>query len=86
MQNNFLLDRLHDLENRSRRAIHRIVNIPEGSKNGQDPVEFISELLRQGMGADLFPKPLKIKKAHCTHRPKLGHVSSTSSTFMLGFH
>ncbi len=37
-QNSSLLDRIEDLENRSRRSNLRIVNIPEGSENNQDLV------------------------------------------------
>lgn len=37
-QNQILLDRLDDLETRSRRANLRILNIPEDSKEGNDQV------------------------------------------------
>lgn len=52
-----LLERLEDLENRSRWANFWIVKIPEGSEVGWDPIEFISELLRDAMGTNVFSKP-----------------------------
>ncbi len=58
------------MENRSRRANLCIVNIPEGSENGRDQVEFISELRRESMGADVFQKPPKLERAHCMLGPK----------------
>lgn len=52
-----LLERLEDLENRSRWANFWIVKIPEGSKVGSDLTEFISELLRDAMVTNVFSKP-----------------------------
>ena len=51
------MTRLDDLENRSRRANLRILHIPEGSEDGKDPVKFMSELLMQVMGPDVFTAP-----------------------------
>ncbi|KAL7878759.1 hypothetical protein AOLI_G00097330 [Acnodon oligacanthus] len=45
-----LIDRADDLENRSRRASLRIVNVPEGIERGTDMVEFAADLLKEIMG------------------------------------
>ena len=39
-----LLERVDDLENRSRRSNLRIINIPEGSKKDQDPTKLLSNI------------------------------------------
>ncbi|KAI4876133.1 hypothetical protein NFI96_006951 [Prochilodus magdalenae] len=57
VQNQSLLDRLEDLENRSPRCNLRIWNIPEGSERGKDPLKFMAELLMQMLGPDVFPAP-----------------------------
>lgn len=49
-QNVTLLDHLENLENRSHRSNLRILNMPEGSEEGQDSTTFISELLKETMG------------------------------------
>lgn len=53
LQNQSLADRCDDLENRSWRANFRILNIPEGSEDGKDPLKFISDVLMDMMGS--FP-------------------------------
>ena len=63
-QNQSLLTRLDDLENRSRRANLRILHIPEGSEDGKDPVKFMSELLTQVMGPEVFTSPPELERAH----------------------
>ncbi|GAA6067234.1 uncharacterized protein LOC113648637 [Tachysurus ichikawai] len=63
-QNISLLDRVEDLENRSRRANLRIVNVPEGSENGHDPVTFIAEMLLEMTGTEVFDKPPALERAH----------------------
>lgn len=65
-QNKFLLERVDELENRSRRSNLRFVGIPEGSEKGQDNVDFMSKLLRECMGASVFPKPPTLERAHRT--------------------
>lgn len=52
-QNQSLADRCDCLENRSRRVNLRILNIPEGSEDGKDPIKFISDVLMEMMGS--FP-------------------------------
>lgn len=49
-QNATLLDRLENLENRSRRANLRILNLPGGSEDGHDPTIFISVTERRHGG------------------------------------
>ncbi|CAL9705987.1 unnamed protein product [Knipowitschia caucasica] len=62
-RNKILFERVDDLENRSRRSNLQIINIPEGSERGRDPVEFMSELLKECMGPDVFPRPPEKEKA-----------------------
>ncbi|CAM4662324.1 unnamed protein product [Leuciscus chuanchicus] len=62
-QNTLLLDRLDDLENRSRRSNLRILNVPEGSEDGKDPTVFVSELLAEAM-AEVFTSPPPLDRAH----------------------
>ena len=69
-QNVTLLDRLENLENRSRRANLRILNLPEGSEDGHHPTIFISKLLKDVMGDNVFPSPPKLDRAHRTAGPK----------------
>ena len=52
-QNATLLERVDDLENRSRRANLRILNVPEDSEKGQYTVKFVSDLLMEAMGEEL---------------------------------
>lgn len=65
-----LVDKIEDLENRSRRVNLRIINIPEGSENGQDPIKFIAELLVEVMGSEVFEKPPELERAHRSLFPK----------------
>lgn len=86
-QNTGLLGRLDDLENRSRRSNLRIVNVPEGSENGKDPVKFISEMLMDIMGPDVFAKPPTLERAHRSLGPKPTQgASARPRTFMVCFH
>ncbi|XP_047667786.1 uncharacterized protein LOC113648637 [Tachysurus fulvidraco] len=63
-QNISLFDRVEDLEMRLRRADLRIVNVPEGSENGHDPVTFIAEMLLEMTGTEVFDKPPALERAH----------------------
>lgn len=63
-QNLELLDRIDDLENRSRRANLRIINIPEGSEDGKDVVKFVAEMLVQVLGPEVFTTPPELERAH----------------------
>ncbi|RXN14940.1 LINE-1 type transposase domain-containing 1 [Labeo rohita] len=63
-QNASLLDCIEDLENRSQRANLRIVNVPEGSKNGKDPVKFVAELLLEMTVTEVFDNPSTLERAH----------------------
>ncbi len=65
-QNKTLLDRVDDLENRSRRANLRLLNVPEDSEKGQPVVQFVSEMLMEVMGKDVFDKPPELERAHRT--------------------
>lgn len=46
-QNSALQERVEELQNWSRRANLRIVNMAEGSENVQNPVKFVSEMLME---------------------------------------
>ncbi|KAJ3583685.1 hypothetical protein NHX12_015915 [Muraenolepis orangiensis] len=76
-QNQILLDHVDVIENRSHRSNLRIVNIPEGSENGKDPVKFIAELLVECVGPDVFTEPLELERAHrsLATKPKDGMPS-----------
>lgn len=68
--NEALLDRLDDLENRSRRANLRIINVPEDSEIGKDMIKFTSDLLKDVMGDQVFEKPPELERAHRGLAPK----------------
>ena len=68
-QNETLTDRLDDLENRSRRANLRILNVPENSETGQSAVRFVSDMLMKVMpGA--FDNPPELERAHRALGPR----------------
>ncbi|KAI4808333.1 hypothetical protein KUCAC02_000397 [Chaenocephalus aceratus] len=84
-QNKSLLDRLDDMENRSRRVNLRIINIPEGSEKGRDPTEFISDLLMGSLGPDVLSKPPELERAHRTLAPRSG-PGGRPRPFVICFH
>lgn len=73
-----LLDRVDDIENRTRRSNLRILNIPEGSETGKDPVKLISELLMECM-PEVFTEPPELESSSIA-RLKAKH-RETSKTF-----
>lgn len=83
-QNQLLLDHCDDLENRSRRFNLRILNIPEGSEDGKDPLKFISDVLMEMMGPDVFPAPPELERAHSTPASRTSQ-RPTSRTFLVCF-
>lgn len=83
-QNSSLLDQIDDLENRSRRANLRIINIPEGAEDGKDPIGFISGLLKETMES-VFDKPPELEQAHRALRPKPG-AGQSPRPFIVCFH
>lgn len=83
-QNRSLLDRLDDLENRSRRTNLRIINIPEGSEDGEDPVKFMSKFLMKVTGPDVFTAPPELERAHRTPTSRTGH-GKFPRTFLVCF-
>ncbi|KAJ3596260.1 hypothetical protein NHX12_002669 [Muraenolepis orangiensis] len=60
--NTRILDKVEDLENRSRRSNLRIVGIPEKTK-AQDPVSFMSSPFAEVLGSDFFPTPPVLNRA-----------------------
>ncbi len=64
------MDRIDDMENRLRRANLRILNVPENSKKGQSTVKFVSEMLMEVMGQEVFEKPPELERAHRSLGPK----------------
>ncbi|KAG9266222.1 LINE-1 type transposase domain-containing protein 1 [Astyanax mexicanus] len=62
-ENVTLTSKVDDLENRSRRQNLRIIGLPEGSE-GQSPSTFISQLLVEIMGEEIFPQPPELDRAH----------------------
>ncbi|KAJ8414269.1 hypothetical protein AAFF_G00051390 [Aldrovandia affinis] len=71
-----LWDKLDNMENRACRSNLCIVNFPEGNEDEQDPVKFVSRMLKEIMG-DVFDKPPELKRAHrsLALRPKPGAPS-----------
>lgn len=65
-----LQERVEDLENRSRRANIRIINVPENSENGMDMLTFVSELLMKTMGVQVFENPPMLDRTHRALREK----------------
>lgn len=61
--NFYLIDKVDDLENRSRRSNLRFVGVKE-SVEGNDITGFMSRLIPQLLGQDNFPNPLFIEWAH----------------------
>ena len=85
-QSTVLLERVDDLENRSRRSNLRIVNIPEGSERDQDPTKFISDLLMTVTGPDVFNSPPEIERAHRSLGPRPGEAGAEKPrTFIVKF-
>uniref|UniRef100_A0AAV2LHQ7 LINE-1 type transposase domain-containing 1 n=1 Tax=Knipowitschia caucasica TaxID=637954 RepID=A0AAV2LHQ7_KNICA len=62
--NSALLNKVEDLENRSRRANLRVLNIPEKSEDGKGNIVFLSDLQKDAMGPDIFPSPPELERAH----------------------
>lgn len=83
-QNQSLLGRSNDLENRSQRSNLRILNIPEGSEDGKDPVKFTSDVLMEAMGPSVFSTPPELERAHHTPTSRAGQ-RSTPRTFLVCF-
>lgn len=63
-QNAALLDRVEDLENRSRRTNLRIVNVPEDSEGVEDTVNFMSTMFMEITGNALFDSAPVLERAH----------------------
>uniref|UniRef100_A0A3B5MG95 Carbohydrate deacetylase n=1 Tax=Xiphophorus couchianus TaxID=32473 RepID=A0A3B5MG95_9TELE len=76
------LDSIPVFKHHGIRSNLRILNIPE---DNQDPTTFISKLLKDAMGDDIFPSPPELERAHRTAEPKptAGHPPRP---FILAFH
>ena len=59
----FLIAKTEDQENRSRRNNLRLINLPEGAE-GRDATAFLERWLPEVLGADSFPYPVFIERAH----------------------
>lgn len=62
-ENEMLRLKVTDLEARSRRQNIKIVGLPEKIENGH-PTEFLAKFIPELLGADNFPKPLEVDRAH----------------------
>lgn len=62
-EKDFLVDKIDQLENQSRRNNVRIVNLQEGEE-GSDPVRFFTDWIPSVLGQQHFPEPLVIERAH----------------------
>ncbi|RXN31221.1 putative transposase element L1Md-A101/L1Md-A102/L1Md-A2 [Labeo rohita] len=83
-QNSLLMERLDDLENRSRRSNLRILNVPEGSESGKDPTLFVSEMLAEVM-LEAFTSPPPLERAHRSLGPKPA-AGNPARAFVMCFH
>lgn len=68
-ENSQLRTKFLALEARLRWHNLKIVGIDEGKEEGK-PTEFISRLIPQLLGADGFPRPVKVDQAHHSLHPK----------------
>lgn len=87
-ENATLWDKLDNMENRACRSNLRIVNVPEGIEDGQDPVKFVSGMLNEIMG-DVFDKSLASTEAQTRRPPQKLHrvfpsTSGKGACFTLG--
>ena len=62
-ENKQLKLKVDDLENRSRRCNIRITGIPE-KEEGKQPTSFMESFLQVVFGAEAFPRPVTIDRAH----------------------
>lgn len=83
-QNTKLLDRIEDLENRSHRSNLRIVNVPEDSEGGEDPVAFMSKMLMEIMGSEVFDSAPALERSHRVGK-KPEHTGRSPRPFVVCF-
>lgn len=62
-QNDYLLEKVDQLENYSRRNNIRIINLPEGCE-GTNPVKFFTDWLPSALGPDTFSDLITTERAH----------------------
>ena len=83
---NALVDKVDDLENRSRRSNLRVVGIPE-KMEGLYPAKFMTELFTEILGPEFFPTPLKLDRAHRLGRANAaGGDNNRARAFIVLFH
>uniref|UniRef100_A0A667ZPJ3 L1 transposable element RRM domain-containing protein n=1 Tax=Myripristis murdjan TaxID=586833 RepID=A0A667ZPJ3_9TELE len=70
-----LVDKIEDLENRSRRSNLRFIHVPE-SAEGRDIIAFMSRLIPELLGHENFPEPPAIERAH--RSPTFRRVDDTA--------
>lgn len=68
-ENNFLMEKVDQLENYSRRNNIRVVGLREGIE-GNDAVNFFVKWIPATLGQDHFSGPLMIERAHRTFAPR----------------
>ena len=61
--NKLLQDKVIDLEARSRRQNIKVVGLPERAEGGR-PTEFFASFIKDLLGAENFPNPIEIDRAH----------------------
>ena len=62
--NAYLMEKVDDLENRSRSLNLRFLRVPETPQEDKDPIGFMAGLIPHLLGPSNFPTPLAIEKAH----------------------
>uniref|UniRef100_A0A3B4D421 Uncharacterized protein n=1 Tax=Pygocentrus nattereri TaxID=42514 RepID=A0A3B4D421_PYGNA len=86
-ENSALLDKLDDLENRSRHSNLRAIGIPE-KMEGADPTKFMTDLLLEAFGSDYFHHQPVLERAHRLGQSAAagGTDSNKSRPFIMLFH
>lgn len=64
-ENDFLLEKVDQLENYNRRNNIRVVGLYEGT----DPVKYFANWIPDILGQEHFGEPLIVERAHCTLSP-----------------
>ncbi|KAL7849511.1 hypothetical protein SRHO_G00211340 [Serrasalmus rhombeus] len=82
-ENKRLIDKVDDLENRSRRSNMRIIGLPEGVE-GSDARGFVADLLPKILGQECVPTPPVLDRAHRIGRSD--DARSKSRAMIVRFH
>lgn len=68
-ENEYLHNKVDQLENYSRRENIRIIGLKEGCENG-DPIKFLEKWIHEVFGEQNLPESLQIERAHRIYAPR----------------